>query len=259
MTVMHAPEEARTRPIKAVENTFAIIDYLREHGASSMPAIADDLGLAKSTVYKHLLTLKQQGFVVESDHRFSLSYQFLTIGGAIRDQSALCSAAQETLQSLVEDTDHMLLFSLLEGTKGVFVFRINDRLGLGRTIPVGARFHLNQNAAGKAMLAEVDDERMEEIVDTAGLPQETSETISSKQELIDQIAEIRKRGYAVNMGERKSLLWAVSAAVTDPESDAVGAISIGGPASQISEERLHELGEMAKRAAGELELQIRYG
>lgn len=251
--------EPRTETVQAVERAFSIIEYLYEKDESGMQELADHLGVAKSTVYKHLNTLERNGWVVETDHQYRLSYQFLHVGGYVRDQQRLCKVAQQNLQEFTDDGDLMAMFSTLEGADGVFLYRINDTLGLGKGIPLGARFDLHQNAAGKAMLASLSDERIEDIVSAKGLTPETDNTITDEEALWEEIEKIRERGYALNIGERKAQLNAVASTTADPERNILGAISICGPASRLPEENLHDLGDQAQMVAEEIELQIKYG
>lgn len=248
-----------TGTVKSVETAFSIIEYLYENEESDMQEIAEHLDVAKSTVFKHLNTMKKHGWVVESDHTYHLSYQFLHVGGYVRDRKRLCKVAQQKLREFTDDVDLMAMFSLLEGENGVFVYRINDTLGLGKGIPIGVRFELYQNAAGKAMLADMSDERVAEIVASTGLESVTPSTVTDEDELFEQIDEIRDRGYAINLGERKSQLNAVACTASDPEQDMLGAISICGPATLLPEEDLHELGEKTRVVAEEIELQIKFG
>lgn len=248
-----------TGTVKSVETAFSIIEYLYEQEESDMQGIADHLGIAKSTVYKHLNTLKKRRWVVESEHTYRLSYQFLHVGGYIRDRRRLCKVAEQKLREYTSDVDLMAMFSILEGDEGVFVYRINDTLGLGKGIPIGLRFDLHQNAAGKAMLAEMSDKRITEIVSSKGLTRETANTVTSEHTLFEQIDEIRDRGYAINLGERKAQLNAVACTAADPEQGMQGAISVCGPATLLAEKDLHELGEKARVVAEEIELQIKYG
>lgn len=248
-----------TGTVKSVETAFSIIEYLYKEEESNMQEIADHLGVAKSTVYKHLNTLKKRGWVVESDHTYQLSYQFLHVGGYVRDRRRLCKVAQQKLREFTNEIDLMAMFSILEGEDGVFVYRINDTLGLGKGIPIGVRFDLHQNAAGKAMLAEMPDEQISKIVSSKGLKRETANTVTDEDTLFEQIDEIRERGYAINLGERKAQLNAVACTAADPEQDMQGAISICGPATLLPEEDLHELGEKTRVVAEEIELQIKYG
>lgn len=248
-----------TKTIQAVERAFAIIEYLYEEDESDMQDLADHLGVAKSTVYKHLNTLEQNGWVVETGHQYRLSYQFLHVGGYVRDQQRLCKVAQQNLREFTDGGNLMAMFSILEGDDGVFLYRINDTLGLGKGIPIGVRFNLHQNAAGKAMLASLPDDRIAEIVSAKGLPQETDHTITDEEVLWEEIEQVRDRGYALNIGERKEQLNAVASTTADPERNMLGAISICGPASRLPEDDLHELADQVKVVAEEIELQIKYG
>jgi DNA-binding IclR family transcriptional regulator len=256
---MGTKTDPRTETVQAVERTFSIIEYLYDEDTSGMRELADHLGVAKSTVYKHLNTLEQNGWVVETDHQYRLSYQFLHVGGHVRDRQRLCKVAQRKLRDFANGRDLMAMFSVLEGDEGVFLYRINDTIGLANGIPIGVRFDLHQNAAGKTMLASLSDDRIQEIVSAKGLTPATDRTLTDEDELWDEIEQVRDQGYALNIEERKAQLNAVACTAADPEQNILGAISLCGPASRLPKEDLHELGDTSRVIAEEIELQIKYG
>lgn len=89
------------------------------------------------------------------------------------------------------------------------------------------------------MLAEFDEDRVDQILDEWGLPRETESTITDRDRLFDNLDDITKRGYAIVDEEFAPGLVAVGVAVHDADETPVGGLSVGGPKYRIDMDRLH--------------------
>lgn len=251
-------EDNKSAPIvKSDETLFSIIDVLHEPGEVGITEIAEQTGFAKSTVHKHLKTLEKHGYVVKQG-KFRLGLRFLTIGGTLRDQNEMYRSAITTVEELTEKTDKVISFVVREGENGVFIYSSNDKYGLRKTAPLGDRYPIHQNAAGKAILAELTDAEIDEICTLTGLPRATDKTITTKKKLFDEIDQIRNRGYAISDEERIQGFKSVSAAVNSKETSQIGGIALACP-STISTNKIHDdYADWVLEAANELELQLEY-
>lgn len=247
------------RTIGAVETTFAIIDALETKEPCGVTALAESMELPKSTVYKHLRTLVEQGYVQQSDEKYRVGFKLLKHGGVVRDRCRIYTYGRPKVESLAEEVGEMVILSIREDNRGVFLFRSNDRYNLKETLPMGAQFHLHCNAAGKAMLAEFDNEDVREHLGGSGLPGATEMTITDMDQLIQELTTIRECGYARNLGERDRSVQAVSAAITDQSTGDIGAISISVPNDSPASEHLDgEYAEAVQQTASELSLQLKH-
>lgn len=245
--------------VKSDRTVFAIIEEIHRQGEMGVTELASTLELSKSSVHKHLKTLEAHGYVINENGTYRLGLKLLTLGGHIRDRDKFCRSVRPTIEELAAESDQMVSFILRDRYHGVFVFIENDRYGLRKPVPLGNRYVIHQNAAGKAILAELDDETIEEIIAETGLPRETENTITDADDLWADIETIRTQGYATSTGERLEGIQSIAAAVSSPETDQTGAISITGPADHLSQEHVHtQYAEMVMEAANELELRTRY-
>ncbi|MFC6767495.1 IclR family transcriptional regulator domain-containing protein [Natrinema soli] len=153
----------------------------------------------------------------------------------------------------------MVSFILRDRVHGVFVFIGNDRYGLRKPVPLGNQYVIHRNAAGKAILTELPDETIDEIIAETGLLRETENTITDADELWSDIETIRKKASPMSTGEHLKAIQSIAAAVSSPETGQTGAISITCPAEYLGQERVHnQYAEMVIEAANELELRTQY-
>ncbi|WP_226007023.1 IclR family transcriptional regulator [Natrinema salinisoli] len=245
--------------VKSDQTVFAIIEAIHRAEEIGVTELATTLDMSKSAVHKHLKTLEKHGYVVNKDGRYRLGLKLLTLGGHLRDQDKFCRAVRSVIDELADESDQMVSFILRDGVHGVFVFIENDRYGLRKPVPLGNRYPIHQNAAGKAILAKLPDETIDRIIAETGLPGETENTITEADELRSDIELIRDQGYATSTGERLEGIQSIAAAIESPDTDQIGAISITGPAEHFTQEHVHNgYAEMVMEATNELELRMRY-
>lgn len=255
---MDDPAEPK-QTVGAVETAFAVVDHLESAGRCGVTRLAEVLDLPKSTVHKHLKTLQSEEYVRQADGEYELTFKFLRHGGVVRDRSRFYAYGRPKVESLAAEVGEMTILSVRERDHGVFLFRSNDRYNLRESLPMGAQFYLHRNAAGKAMLAEHDDEFVDSLLDGVGLPAETDATITDREDLFDELAATRERGYALNRGERDENVGAVSAPIQDEKTGNVGAVSITVPRDSPASEHLDgEYAEAVRRVASELSLQLEH-
>lgn len=245
--------------VGADETLFAIVERLKQLHLAGVTELADDIGMAKSSTHKHLKTLEQHDYVVRDGTAYRLSLKFLTLGGFVRDSDPICRTASLHVERIANETDKLTTFAVREGNRGVFTHLSNDKYGITDDNPLGQTFYLHQNASGKAMLAELPDEEIDQIVDQTGLPRRTENTVVDRDELFEEIETVRQQGFAISVQERVEGVDAISASVRDPECGTLGAISLTAPGDQLTKESLREMyADLVIETANELELQSRY-
>lgn len=239
---------------------FRIIEALKDLNGAGVTEVADHVGQLKGTVHKHLKTLAEEGYVTNDDGFYQLSFKFFNLGGYVRDNTMIHVIGRQYVTEISSQFDEMVLLGIKERDHGHFIFRSKDKYGLMQSIPIGERFELHQNATGKAILAELPDEEVERIIEHTGLPKATEKTITDRETLLEEIEEVRSQGYAINIGEKSSGIWGVSAAIRNPNGGEMGAITVSMPESKISKQRItEEYSDVVIDAASSITLQLKHG
>ncbi|ELZ05197.1 IclR family transcriptional regulator [Natrialba asiatica] len=247
------------RSIKSDETLFAIIECLKRTNGAGVTELADRLDLAKSTVHKHLVALERHRYVVKEDGQYRLGLQFFTAGIHVRNQYEVYHAAKNRVDRLAAETNEAAWLIVHENGMGMFVYGVAHNEAFTFDSTIGTWVYLHANSAGKAILAHLPDEEVSSIIDRHGLPAQTENTITDRETLLDELAEVRDRGYAMNAQEDLRGLHAIaSPVITDGRP--VAAVTIAGAANRVTEERIEDdLSERLLEAVDDIELRLVYG
>lgn len=253
---MHVPPDER-RPVETVTRAIEIVEYLKQHGEGTLDELAEYLGCAKSTVHRHVRTLETNSFVVAEGDRYRLGTRFLDLGIVARDRHSMYREVKPKVDELARVTEEKLWYFIEEHGQSIHVYGAEGKGSVHTAARVGRRNYLHQHAAGKAILAYLPDEQIEQIVEYYGLPAQTPQTITEPARLRAEIDEIREEGVAFNREESVEGLHAVGAPIVNGDGVAIGAISISGPANRLRGERFdEELPALLLGAVNELSVNI---
>jgi DNA-binding IclR family transcriptional regulator len=255
------PDADGDRPtVQATATAFRLVETLRSKGGARVTELADELGVAKSTVHRHLTTLTELGYIVRRGDEYDVGLGFLALGEYARTRAPAYDRLRPKVAALAEATGESVQFLVPERDRAVYVHREtganavdtpNSRLG--ESIP------LHATAAGKAILSCHPPERVDEVVDRTGLPAVTANTITDRDRLREELDEIRERGLSVNREENVEGVWAYGVPVRGPDGGPLGALSVSGPAHRLRKESVEEaLSARLLETANEVELNIAY-
>ena len=100
--------------VKALNHTLDILNAMADLNGASVTELAEEVGISKSAIYKHLTTLEQRGYVVRlADDRCDLGIQWLRYGEYARDRLFPLQRIQTTMRELANETEELVLFSTL--------------------------------------------------------------------------------------------------------------------------------------------------
>jgi DNA-binding IclR family transcriptional regulator len=249
--------DGKRRSIKSVETSFEIIEALQELNSARVTELASHLDMSKSTVYHHLSTLRGLDYVSKSGDEYQLSLLFLNLGKQTQDATRIYQHAKDHIDELAETTGEKAHLMTEVGGYGIYIYQARGKQAIGRDLQVGQCDYLHHSAGGKAILAHLPEERVEEIIDRRGLPSLTSHTISDRAELHDELASIRDQGYSLNLEEEVTGVHAIGAPIYGREGDLTAAISVSGPTSRLPEDYLHnEMRELIKNCVNVIEIEL---
>ncbi|WP_135366590.1 IclR family transcriptional regulator [Halosimplex halophilum] len=246
------------RTIRSVEIAFNIIDVLQEKGGAGVTELADELDHSKSTIHSHLRTLEDREILVREGDGYRLSLRILDMATHVRDQVGNYDVIKSEVDTLAEETGEIAQFGIEEHGKVSYLYKTTGERGVETASRVGTQQPMYSTSLGKTILAYLPEERTEEIVQAQSYEELTPTTVTSAEELYEELAEIRERGYGIDDEENFEGLRCVAAPVKNEET-VLGAVSITGPSSRFTVDRIHdELSDQVQRAANVIELNTKF-
>jgi len=220
----------------------------------SVSQISRRLKLPKSTAHNLLRTLQGFDFISQDEETklFSLGPRVFELGLHVSQVVQIESVAiphlhqlrelmKETIRLAVPSDDEALIIAAEESP-----FKLHTRGDVGRRTP------LYSASLGKILLASMPSDQIREFVGRRGLQPFTRNTITSLARLEAEIGKIRTDGYALDWEESEEGVRCAAAAVRDATGRVVAAMSVSGPATRITEQRLRDLAVWIKQHSDEI-------
>lgn len=228
--------------VKTTERSLAIVDMIQNMDGATLSELVACSGLSKNTIYKHLNTLEQQGYLTKEGEVYHIGLKFYNRGEYARCRKKEYAIATEKTKQLADILDEEAEFAVENDGRGISIYGLyhprnpyqeNINFKERNLNHSGTYFHLHSFAAGKAILARFSDEQIKQIITQWGLPKHTENTITSKGELFDELESIRTCGYALSDEEFADGLRGVGRWVNDPNGSVMGAIAAIVPTYRI--------------------------
>jgi len=218
------------RHVASVERALAVLDALAGGDEIGTNEIARRSGVNASTVSRLLATLAAARFVehVPESGRYRLSLRLVELGNAVLGRLDLRQLARPHLQALVQETGETATLSAPGEHDAVTIDFAHGSSAVQSVAQLGRPSVGHATAAGKVMLAFGEVELPEEPLQAF-----TPRTISTLEDLGEELARVRRRGYAEARDEREVGLSAIAAPVFDSRGDLAGIVGVQGPSSRL--------------------------
>ena len=244
--------------LSTIDRACQIIDLVQQREGANLTELAGELDIAPSTLHGYLSTLKKHSYLREDDGTYHLGLQFLNKGGCIRASREEYGIASKKVNKMATKTDERVQFIVEEGGLGYCLYTTGGDESVDAGTRIGRQMSLHATASGKAILSELPESRVRSVIMEEGLPEYTDKTITGEEELFEELAMTRERGYAINRGETYEGIHAIGAPVQGSKGAVLGAFSILGPRKRLEEDRLDELSELLLSEINQMELNINY-
>lgn len=257
------PANARTselRLIQSVDRALLLLETMAQaRGTISLRDLCEATGLNTSTSHHLLMTLAYRGYVRQDarSKEYGLGHKLFELSAAGARQIDIVQLAMPALERLNEQTGEAVHLAVLEGRDLVTVAKLDSRHAVRvDSGMMGKSGAAHATATGKAILAWLPEPEMRAILDARGMPAYTDNTVTSADELIRQLALVRRHGYAADHEEFQPGVICIGTAVRDHMGAVVASISCSAPTMRAGEEELASIREAVKRTATEISMQL---
>lgn len=239
--------------VSSLERGLRILELLAERGSLKVSEVAALLGTHRSAAHRFLATLKELGYVIQdSSARYRLSFRLFEMGIAMVNALGIRQITRPFLEELAEISNETVNLGHWEGEEIVYIDKVKSREVLLMDLAIGTRVPTFCSAMGKALLAYRSEEEIRVFVSSASFKPLTPKTNTEPQKLLRELQLVRQRGYAIDDEEMVLGIRCLAAPVFDYNGRPEYAISISGPKSRLTDQRIHVLSPELKRVCAEL-------
>ena len=243
--------------VQSLTRGLKLLEFIAEsHGNVALTELAQQAGLPNSTTHRLLSTMQQQGFVrqVGDLGLWTIGAHAFVVGSSFLQSRNLLALVHPILRSLMEESGETVNLAVLDLSdhQAVIIDQVQCTQLMRMSAPIGGKLPMHASGAGKAFLANLSDKQVTELLHRKGLHYYTPKTLMSPQSLKDNLALVRKTGYSFDDEEHALGLRCVAACIYDEHHEPFAAISISGPISRMTDDRVTEIGAMAITAAKEI-------
>ncbi len=242
-----------------MERAIAILrSFSIEKPERGVGELSQELGLHKSTVSRLMATLEGGGLLAQDPEskRYRLGVGLIGMAAQVISTLDVREVARPFLRQLAEDCQESVNLVVLDGDQVVnleqFIPPKRQVKNIGR---VGRRMCAHCSAAGKVLLAYLDDRQLDQVLAPA-LERFTPSTITDPAALRRELDRVRRQGYALACEELEKGLNAVAAPVHDHTDQVVAAVSVAGPAYRIPADILPQLAAQVRQVVAQISVQL---
>ncbi len=251
-----------TASVEAIERAIRILDaFSVDRPELGVAEVARVLGLKRSTVHRALVTLEAGGMLrqIEVSQKYSLGPKVLSLAHVLQSNLSLETIALPQMRIVRDQCNETVALHLLQDGGRVVVQQVESTHDLRRTYHnIGRVLPLYAGSPGKVLMAFLPDAEVQQLIRSTGLKALTPLTITDPAAFLKELADTRRRGYAISLGEHTQGINSISCPIRDRDGRVIAVINISGPQSRLSVEKMHEYLPALREATRAVSLQLGY-
>jgi IclR family transcriptional regulator, KDG regulon repressor len=195
-------------------------------------------GISQPTAHRMLSTLKEFNLIEQRDGYYSLGRGFLKYEGIVLNSMEIRQICLPYLEELSNNLRVNANLAVLDDNEVVYVARAETPYCAYGYFHIGMRRPINCTALGKVLTCK--SPAIVSEVFRRGVRRFTLNTITDKGIFLEEIEKVRLQGYAVDLEEWSNGINCIAAPIYDAAGEIVAGISISGPTSIYSKEKIFE-------------------
>jgi DNA-binding IclR family transcriptional regulator len=246
------------KQVPAVRKCFAVLQlFATSKQPLGLTEISKTLELNKSTVFNLVHTLVDLGVL---EHRlngkFAFGTQLYLLGRAAASQAELIKTVRPYLEELSLNSNFSSFLGIRSGLKAVIVDKVDTAVELRVASDVGMRLPLYAGAGGRALLCQLTDAELDEVLAEIELEKFTPSACVDKEKFKQSIQEARRRGVVFDIEEYILGMVAVAVPLNTYRPGLQAAIWAVGLTRHASDGQVPELSRRLQAIAKQLDMRF---
>jgi DNA-binding IclR family transcriptional regulator len=229
--------------IQVIDRLSSLLDAIARYpGPVSLKILAAETGLHSSTAFRILNSMQLNGFVERDETgKYQLGRKLASLGSRAQGRADLRQIALPIMEKLRDELGETVNLTLREGDEVVYTEKATPNRMMHVQQLIGSRAPLHVTAVGKLMLALGGDEECRGYAQRTNLPAYTRNTINDPQRMLDEAAQLRRQGYALDNEEAEIGVGCIGTVIHDADGNVVGGLSVSAPIERRRSEWVDDL------------------
>jgi DNA-binding IclR family transcriptional regulator len=230
-------------PIQVAGRLFGALEYLAYNGTSTLAELTQALGLNKSTTHRVLASLQYMNYVRQDPGtgHYEATFKLAKLAEQLLEQVDVAQMARPYLKELSAKVKETVHFVERDKDKVVYVDKVDcaDH-SMHMKSYIGSKIPFYRTGVGKAMMANLTDPEIMSLWNSCTIEKRTAYTITDSGDFLEEIADVRRKGYALDNEENETGIRCIAAALA-MDGGARYAFSVSVPIGRMDNERIREL------------------
>lgn len=245
--------------LQSLVRAFAVLEVLSKSDVPlRLAEVSQRMQIHKSTVHRSLMVLERISLIERTaDNHFRLGMKLYELGSRALQQMDLRTRIRPYFQRLSTQFGMTVHLGVLQKTSVVYLDKAEPNRRICLSSKTGSTNPVYCTSLGKAMLAYLPEEAVEEIVQQINFVRFTPKTICSKEELLEALYRVRKREFAVDDEEIELGVRCIGAPIFDENNVPVAALSMSGPKARVTTHNAPMIADRLIRCCAEVSASLR--
>lgn len=239
---------------RTAQRTVEILKMIsKNQEGCTLDELCEQLQMPKTSAYDIVTTLVSLGMVNLNRgqrQRYTIGLTAYRIGINYTNNLDFTGIMEPELRAFAREVGKTVFFGVRSGHEVVYISKFEPENPIITTATVGTKNPMYCTSLGKAILAYMEGETKEQVMSRIRFRKKTERTILSREELDQELENVRKQGYALDAREVEEHMECVGAPVFGPDNAVVGAISVSSLYKPT--EDYEALGQMVRKKAEEV-------
>lgn len=238
-----------------VNRVLSLLDVFNmERRVLTVAELAELTSLPRSSVYRFVRILKENGLLMEhSPGRYTLGYKFLEYANIVRSDINITEIARPLMKELTFEFSETTILSVLSGVNAVCLATSTPNQPIKVSSEEGKIMPLYCGASSKSILAFQEPGLLDQIIEGGFIKRFTDQTLTDKEEIVENLKLVRDRGYAYSDSEIDEGIVSYGFPIKNSEGDIFASLSIVGTDYRMAKKNESELISRFKETVADIE------
>ncbi|MEH7387594.1 IclR family transcriptional regulator [Bacillus sp. JJ1521] len=227
-----------------------IQSFVDEKESWGVRELAAYLNYTVPTTHRILLQLKDNGILEfnTENNRYLIGTELIRIGSKIANNTSLQSIVKPFLKELSEKYEETICLLLLKkDQKKIFwADKVNGPKPLQYNVPIGELQPIPYGSSGKTILAFLEEDLINEIIQEEGFTKEET------QKIMEELNWIRKQRVVSTISERLEGSTGIGSPIFNSANEPIGSIILTAPTPRVTEFVIEKASIDIRNAATEI-------